>query len=84
MRQGNQEPGLSRNASDLLLPRNMAEFVGRDGALRPIVNIVNRPLGSFAPSQAGRLTIGRRMPSCPTEQRSLNQNAACWRFFSQV
>src|ERR1700736_6224866 len=37
--------------------------VGQDGILRPIGN---RPLGAFAASQAGRLTIGRRISSCPT------------------
>jgi hypothetical protein len=42
--------------------------------LRPIVN---RPHGALASSQEeGRLTIGRRMPSCPTTQHGRNQSAA--------
>src|SRR6266516_255194 len=35
-------------------------------ACRPIVN---RPLAPFASSQGGRLTIGRRLPACPTLAR---------------
>src|SRR5690349_13035093 len=45
------------------MSRNVAELVGQDGILRPIGK---RPLEAFASSQAGRLAIGRRIPSCPT------------------
>src|SRR5712692_972918 len=38
--------------------------VGQAGSLR---SIVNRPLAAFASSQGGRLTIGRRLPACPTK-----------------
>src|SRR6266571_4173097 len=39
------------------------ELVGQVGNLRPIVN---RLSGALAASQAGRLAIGRRFPTCPT------------------
>jgi len=38
-------------------------LVGHYGILRPIGN---RPFAVLAPLQEGRLTIGRRIPSCPT------------------
>src|ERR1700732_4568025 len=53
--------------SDLLRSRNWAELVGQVGDLQPIVN---RLLGALASSQEGRLTIGRRIPSCPTVAHS--------------
>ena len=44
-------------------------LVGQDGILRPIVN---RPVWNEAKAREGRLTIGRRIPSCPTRSpRSL-------------
>src|SRR6266571_5174572 len=55
-----------RRVSGLLMSRNLAELVGQAGSLRPIVN---RPLAASASSQEGRLTIGRRLPACPTSSR---------------
>src|SRR5207302_9790315 len=43
--------------------KRIAQPRGRDGILRPIVN---GPSLGCTPLQEGRLTIGRRMPSCPT------------------
>ena len=46
------------------------QFVGQDGILRPIGNLIgNRPAESsdnVANPETGRLTIGRRLPTCPT------------------
>src|SRR5258706_3305448 len=38
-------------------------FVGQDGILRPIGN---RPVVDLSNASAGRLTIGRRLPTRPT------------------
>jgi len=42
-----------------------SDYVGQVGNLRPIVN---RPAEAFEKSTTGRFPIGRRMPSCPTNQ----------------
>src|SRR6266571_5174569 len=42
---------------------NLRELVGQAGSLRPIVN---RPSWDEAEAARGRLTIGRRLPACPT------------------
>src|SRR5437764_1194220 len=41
----------------------VTSVVGQAGSRLPIVN---RPLAAFASSHEGRLTIGRRLPACPT------------------
>src|SRR5260221_4474689 len=51
----------------LVQPNYKPWFVGPDGILRPIGN---RPVVDFSKASAGRFTIGRRLPTCPTK----NQN----------
>src|SRR5882672_1431805 len=57
--------GKCRNASN--------RRVGRAGSLR---TIVNRPLPALASSRGGRLTIGRRLPACPTALTSNSPRVA--------
>jgi hypothetical protein len=42
----------------------MTDFVGQVGNLPPIEN---RPVNSIPDAEKGRLTIGGRLPTCPTE-----------------
>jgi hypothetical protein len=48
-----------------VVQRGSAANVGQVVDLRPIVN---RPAEVFEKSTTGRFPIGRRMPSCPTNQ----------------
>ena len=53
--------------------------MGQAGSLRPTVS---RPLTAFASSQVGRLTIGRRLPACPTLAHPNSTTSGVRRLFS--